>query len=83
MTKNFWSEFIQQIFLLISNKSQFPSSSVRLETNQNVRRLQHHPSIALWATNNENEVALRQNWYNTKMNFSGFAESYRRLYVVS
>lgn len=32
---------------------------------QNARRLQHHPSIAIWAGNNENEAALRQNWYGT------------------
>ena len=28
-----------------------------------VRRLKHHPSIIVWAGNNENEKALRDNWY--------------------
>lgn len=37
--------------------------SVRTEVEQQVRRLQHHPSIILWAANNENEAALRGNWY--------------------
>lgn len=36
--------------------------SVRVEIEQNIRRLQSHPSIAVWAGNNENEAALRQNW---------------------
>lgn len=36
--------------------------SVSEEITQQIRRLQHHPSIALWAGNNENEAALAQNW---------------------
>lgn len=36
--------------------------SVRVEIKQNVRRIQSHPAIAIWAGNNENEAALRQNW---------------------
>jgi beta-mannosidase len=56
-------------------------NSVRLETKQNVRRLQYHPSIALFATNNENEVALRQNWYGTQSRFVEFAKKYKKLYV--
>jgi beta-galactosidase/beta-glucuronidase len=37
--------------------------SVSLEVKQQVRRLQHHPSLIIWAGNNENEAALRGNWY--------------------
>lgn len=64
----------------------YPSGSdfldnVRLETKHQVRRLQHHPSIAIFATNNENEVALRQDWYGTQSHFQEFAEDYRKLYV--
>lgn len=36
--------------------------SVEDEVVTQVRRLQHHPSILLWASNNENEAALRDNW---------------------
>lgn len=36
--------------------------SVQTEIQQNVRRIQSHPSILLWAGNNENEAALVQNW---------------------
>jgi beta-mannosidase len=56
-------------------------SSVRDEIRQNIQRLQHHPSIAIWATNNENEVAIRQNWYGTGKNFSLYNEDYVKLYV--
>lgn len=55
--------------------------SVRQETKWAVRRLQHHPSIAIFATNNENEVALAQNWYGTNARFEEFADDYRKLYV--
>lgn len=37
-------------------------ASVQTEIEQNIRRIQHHPSILLWAGNNENEAALIQNW---------------------
>lgn len=37
-------------------------STVTEEVKHQVRLLQHHPSIVLWAGNNENEAALRQNW---------------------
>lgn len=37
--------------------------NVRDEIIQQVRRLQHHASIVVWAGNNENEKALQQNWY--------------------
>ncbi|CAO1424510.1 unnamed protein product [Diamesa serratosioi] len=55
--------------------------SVRVETRQQVRRIQHHPSIAIFATNNENEVALRQNWYGTGPEFKKYADDYEKLYV--
>ncbi|XP_058128109.1 beta-mannosidase [Anopheles ziemanni] len=55
--------------------------TVRTEVRQNVRRIQYHPSVAVWATNNENEVALRQNWYKTQANYSVYYEQYVELYV--
>ena len=36
------------------------------ESKTQIRRLQHHASIALWAGNNENEKALADNWYLEK-----------------
>lgn len=56
--------------------------SVRTEVMRQVRRLQFHPSIAIFATNNENEVALSQHWYeNTTDHFELFANDYKKLYV--
>jgi beta-mannosidase len=55
--------------------------SVREEIKQQTRRLQKHPSIALFATNNENEAALRQDWYGTQSKFNNFAKDYNKLYV--
>jgi len=55
--------------------------TVGVEIKQQIRRLQHHPSIILWAGNNENEAALRGNWYGTRNNYSMFAADYIALYV--
>ncbi|VVC27091.1 Hypothetical protein CINCED_3A023604 [Cinara cedri] len=55
--------------------------NVEVEIKQQVRRLQYHPSIVIWAGNNENEAALRGNWYGTRKNFSFFASEYISLYV--
>ena len=57
------------------------SSTVKEEIEQNVIRLQHHPSIAVWAGNNENEVALRGNWYDTNHSFDKYKADYIKLYV--
>lgn len=47
--------------------SMYPADSVFLSTvskeiRQQVRRLSRHPSVLIWAGNNENEAALRDNW---------------------
>lgn len=55
--------------------------TVREEVRHQVKRLQYHPSIVIWAGNNENEVALRGNWYGTSHMFSKFAEDYVTLYI--
>ncbi|CAH2094683.1 unnamed protein product [Euphydryas editha] len=55
--------------------------NVKAEIEYNVLRLQHHPSIAVWAGNNENEVALRGNWYSTQSQFEKYKKEYIKLYV--
>ncbi|KAF5275066.1 hypothetical protein FQA39_LY07003 [Lamprigera yunnana] len=55
--------------------------NVENEVRHQVRRLQHHASIILWAGNNENEAALRQNWYGTQDKFDTFKADYKKLYV--
>ncbi len=47
-----------------------------------VKRLQSHPSIALWSGNNENEQAIAQNWYHVPQERIPKAkDDYRKLYV--
>lgn len=55
-------------------------ASVQEEIVQNVRRLQRHPSILVWAGNNENEAALVQNWYGTRSELNRFTDEYVTLY---
>lgn len=55
--------------------------SVKLETAQQVKRIQYHPSVILWAGNNENEAALRGDWYRTHKNFELYKSDYIKLYV--
>nr|XP_012145222.1 PREDICTED: beta-mannosidase [Megachile rotundata] len=54
--------------------------SVKEEVIQNVRRLKVHPSIVLWAGNNENEAALYGDWYGTGTK-SIYKTDYIKLYV--
>nr|CAD7205356.1 unnamed protein product [Timema douglasi] len=66
--------------------SMYPSderflSSVNMEVEQQVRRLQRHPSVAIWAGNNENEAALSQNWYGTSDKLQTYQRDYLSLYV--
>ncbi|XP_061389605.1 beta-mannosidase-like [Musca vetustissima] len=56
-------------------------ASVRKEITQNAQRIAHHPSIAIFATNNENEVALAQNWYGTLE--ERYKTEYRQLYLAT
>nr|BAL43431.1 beta-D-mannosidase [Aplysia kurodai] len=57
--------------------------SVATEIRQQVQRLKHHPSIILWAGNNENEKGLRQNWFKTQNNFTLYYNDYVKLYVTT
>ncbi|XP_014240771.1 beta-mannosidase isoform X2 [Cimex lectularius] len=68
--------------------SMYPSTddflnSVKTEVEQNMQRLQHHVSIVLIAGNNENEAALRQDWYGTGSSFKKYKDDYITLYVDS
>ncbi|XP_049828728.1 beta-mannosidase-like [Schistocerca gregaria] len=55
--------------------------NVAAEITEQIVRLMHHPSIVVWAGNNENEGALRDNWYGTGSNFSLYYSDYVKLYV--
>nr|XP_031833723.1 beta-mannosidase [Nomia melanderi] len=54
--------------------------SVKDEVVQNVQRLKNHPSIVLWAGNNENEAALYGDWYGTGISRI-YKTDYIKLYV--
>ncbi|XP_066600799.1 beta-mannosidase [Prorops nasuta] len=54
--------------------------SVEEEITQNTYRLKVHPSIVLWAGNNENEAALFGNWYGTGKK-EIYRDDYRKLYI--
>lgn len=56
-------------------------STVVDEIDTQVKRLQHHPSLLMWAANNENEGALRDNWYGTGDNFGVYRNDFIKLYV--
>jgi len=55
--------------------------NVKTEVIENVMRLKHHPSIALWAGNNENEAALAKNWYSTNKDKQLYEKDYKMLYT--
>ncbi|KAK0419319.1 hypothetical protein QR680_014081 [Steinernema hermaphroditum] len=38
-------------------------SNVKEEITTQITRIKHHPSILVWAGNNENELAIRQRWW--------------------
>ncbi|CAD5125713.1 DgyrCDS13919 [Dimorphilus gyrociliatus] len=55
--------------------------NVAREIDYQVLRLSNHPSITVWSFNNENEAALRENWYNTSNNYRQYYEDYIKLYI--
>ncbi len=55
--------------------------SVKKEVEYQVNRLRNHPSIVVWAANNENEAALATNWYQTDKDFELYARDFRKLYI--
>nr|XP_053649260.1 beta-mannosidase-like [Cherax quadricarinatus] len=74
-----WEDFMFACSMYPANQNFL--ESVRREVTTQVRRLQHHVSILIWASNNENESALRDNWYGTSSNFEQYKADYILLYV--
>ncbi|GFU32736.1 beta-mannosidase [Nephila pilipes] len=57
-------------------------NSVKTEITQQVRRLQHHPSLLLWAGNNENEQSIAGFWWPAvRSNLDQFKSDYVKLYI--
>lgn len=67
MLFNFWSGILiwQDMMFAVAlyPTDQDTIKLITEELKQQVERLQHHPSIALWAGNNENEVSIAQLWW--------------------
>ncbi|KAF2359739.1 Glycoside hydrolase superfamily [Trinorchestia longiramus] len=66
--------------------SMYPTSdwflqTVREEVATQAKRLNLHPSVLLYISNNENEGALRGNWYGTNSDFELYKADYITLYV--
>lgn len=56
--------------------------NVALEIQQQVHRLQRHPSIVAWAANNENEEAIAYLWWPQMITrMLQYRRDYRRLYI--
>jgi beta-mannosidase len=55
-------------------------ANVRIEIEQNVRRLRHHPSVALWCGNNELEQGLVGDaWSGGQMSWEDYGKLFDRL----
>ncbi|RWS05542.1 beta-mannosidase-like protein, partial [Dinothrombium tinctorium] len=74
-----WQDFMFAVALYPSNAEFL--SSVALETEQQIRRLQHHSSIAVWAGNNENEAAIAGHWWNGQVDMRRYRKEYATDYV--
>lgn len=74
-----WHDFMFAVALYPTTKDFL--NSVEEEITYQVRRLMYHPSIVIWAGNNENELALRSNWFLTSLNFARYKADYVKLYV--
>lgn len=55
--------------------------AVRLETVHNAKRLAYHPSLAMFVTNDEGELDLYKNKYNTDFEYERFADEFRQLFI--
>ncbi len=55
-------------------------ANVRVEVEQNVRRLRHHPAIALWCGNNELEQGLvGDTWSSNQMSWEDYGKLFDKL----
>ena len=63
-----WQDFMFACSMYPANDADL--EKVTAEVRHQVRRLQHHPSIALWAANNENAAALRKAFNGPVLQFT-------------
>ncbi|EFA86808.1 beta-mannosidase-like protein [Heterostelium album PN500] len=73
-----WQDFMFACALYPSNKEFL--DNVKHEVEDQIHRIGHHPSIALWCGNNENEQALAV-WKPSKDNPPRYIIDYSKLYI--
>lgn len=74
-----WQDFMFACALYPNTKRFL--QNVQLEVIQQLEALQHHPSIAVWAGNNENEAAYSQRWWKQIETYKDiYKEDYLALY---
>ena len=74
-----WQDFMFACSTYPTNEDYL--SNVKDEVSYQMNRLRNHPSIIIWAGNNENEAAISTNWYNTTNNQTLYENDYRKLYI--
>ncbi|XP_023230069.1 beta-mannosidase-like isoform X1 [Centruroides sculpturatus] len=75
-----WQDLMFAVALYPVNKEFL--DSVSIEVKQQIQRLQHHPSIVLWAGNNENEVGIAQKWWpSVYLSYERYKKDYITLYI--
>ncbi|XP_066254950.1 beta-mannosidase-like [Euwallacea similis] len=75
-----WQDFMFACALYPTNE--YYLSNVAAEVNHNVKRLYYHPSIVIYAGNNENEIILADNRFDTDGElFDTYKNDYVALYI--
>ncbi|XP_049525027.1 beta-mannosidase-like [Dermacentor silvarum] len=88
---DYFYSFADELGILIWQDMMFSASlypadrsflqSVTTEVQQQVRRLQYHPSVVIWAGNNENEDALASGWWKVQKDYDLYRTEYLKLYI--
>lgn len=73
-----WQDFMFAVALYPSTTEFL--NNVKAEVTDQVRRLQHHPSILIWAGNNENELGLVDGWFPSNATVEQLRSDYLALY---
>lgn len=75
-----WHDLMFAVALYPTNQEFL--DAVSTEVRQQVRRLQHHPSVFVWSANNENEQAIASYWWpGIAFRYSTYKRDYVKLYI--
>ena len=73
-----WQDFIFACGTYPAHDDDF-MANVKVEAEQNVRRLRHHPSIALWCGNNEIEQGMPDPTWKESLSWENYSKLFDRL----